>query len=151
MTKEQLSAQLNGIEYKTFDKIIKNLEPEIKASGLLIIFGESDDLVEFRGIFDDEIGAFKGKDNIRIDSNGLIHKCHIIMEEWSDDIDDDDLFKMIKEYVKRREHSIIVSAKYYLDGYLWVIKTDIPHATFDILISGDKFCKGIVIDFKDVK
>lgn len=154
MTKEQLAAQLNGSEYEAFDKIIKKLEPEAKASGLLIVFGESDDLVEFRGIFHDEVGAYEGRDNIGIDLKGVIPNCREAAEEWHDTCfnnDDDIFFKQIQEYVKRRENSIAVSALWDSDGYSWVIKTDVPHAVFDIMEGEDKFCKGLVIDFKETE
>ena len=34
--------------------------------------------------------------------------------------------------------------------YAWQYETEIPHATFEILEDGDKYCRGIVFDLADV-
>lgn len=153
MTKEGLAAKLNGRQYR--EEITNELEAEAKASGLLVIFGASDDLVEFRGGFCDEVGAYRGNYCIRVDKKGIVPNSHIAADEWSNDgeeDDDDDItFSKIKEYVKRREYSsVIIKAVWDSEGYSWVIKTDVPHATFDIMGGNKKFCRGIVLDLNGV-
>lgn len=152
MTKEELAAKLNGSQYYDDLPKEKEIQAEAEASGLLIVYGASDDLVEFRGVFRDEVGAFRGNDCIRVDKSGVIPNSHIAADEWSNDEEDDDdiTFSKIQEYVKRREQSaVIVKAVWDSEGYSWIIKTDTPHATFDIMEGNEKFCRGIVIDFKD--
>jgi hypothetical protein len=36
-------------------------------------------------------------------------------------------------------------------GYSWQYETDIPHATFEIVEDGEKYCKGIVFNLADIK
>jgi len=36
------------------------------------------------------------------------------------------------------------------DGYSWTYRTDIPHATFEIVEDGEPYCRGIVIDVADL-
>ena len=36
------------------------------------------------------------------------------------------------------------------DEYSWTYKTDIPHATFDVMEDGEKFCRGIVFSVNDL-
>lgn len=67
MTKEQLAYLLNGREYT--NEITKEEEREAKNSGLLVIFGASDDLIELRGAIYDEVGAINGGE-VRIGKNG---------------------------------------------------------------------------------
>ena len=51
MTAAKLAEQLNGIEYPA--SISRDLEAQAKAAGLVIVFGASDDLMEFRGAIHD--------------------------------------------------------------------------------------------------
>ena len=40
----------------------------------------------------------------------------------------------------------------WCDGeYAWTYKTNIPHATFDIYDSKEKYCKGIVFDMRELE
>ena len=34
--------------------------------------------------------------------------------------------------------------------YAWIYRTEIPHACFDILENGEKYCKGIVFSLNDL-
>jgi len=43
-----------------------------------------------------------------------------------------------------------IQGKWMAGEFAWEFKTDIPHATFEIKDGGDKWCKGLVIDLKDV-
>lgn len=58
MNKETLATQLNGRSYR--NEIEKEEEEIAKDSGLIVIFGASDDLIEFRGVIYDEIDAWDG-------------------------------------------------------------------------------------------
>ncbi|MGV8869322.1 MAG: KTSC domain-containing protein [Janthinobacterium svalbardensis] len=35
-------------------------------------------------------------------------------------------------------------------GYSWTFRTDVPHATFEIVEGGEPYCRGIVIDVADL-
>ncbi len=58
MTKEELAVMLDGRQY------LKETTPQIEQlardNNLLIVYGESDDLCEFRGAIDDEFDCFEG-------------------------------------------------------------------------------------------
>lgn len=58
MTKEQLAERLNGRQYGR--EITREEEKLAKESGLVVIFGASDDLCEMRGVIDDEFGCYDG-------------------------------------------------------------------------------------------
>ena len=124
MTKEELASRLNGRQYRF--EISKAEELEAHASGLIVIFGASDDLLEFRGAIDDEVGAWGGK-IVFITPNGLLNN----------ECDDDDC-----PYFQK----IVVNAEWDKDGYSWVITSNLSYAPFDILEDGEKYCRGIVIN-----
>src|SRR5215472_10913763 len=58
MTKEKLAKQLDGHEY--CEEISAVIEAEAKEADLVIVFGNSDDLIEFRGAIHDEAGCYEG-------------------------------------------------------------------------------------------
>ena len=144
MTKEELAAKINGREYT--QEMTKNEEHEAKESGLVVIFGASDDLCELRGAIDDEAGCYDGGDVY------FTHDGKVL-----EDIDDDD-DEVLKKYgvlqavSDQRKAAIAIHAGWCeSDGYSWFMSTTGPHATFDVMEGTEKYCRGLVIDLKELK
>jgi hypothetical protein len=53
-------------------------------------------------------------------------------------------------FERAKTKAVTVEAVWDEDGYSWVYETAIPHATFDIVDEGEKFCRGIVFRFADI-
>lgn len=141
MTPKELAALLTGREYRS------EVSPEERkiaaASGLVIVYGASDDLMEFDGVLRDEIGAWEGAE-VRFDSNG-------IMAAW-DEIDDADRqdIDFMRDYFKREGGGKIIKALWCAEeGYSWTFETEIPHETFEIVEDGEPYCRGIVFRLAD--
>jgi len=140
LTKEQLAALLNGREY--LDEITKEEEEQAKDSGLLVIFGQSDDLVELRGAEYEEVGAYEGT-IIRITRDG-----NMLPNFENLDKDDENL---LEEYFKAKLAGFIEVEAVWKDEYPpWTFKTELPHSEFTIVECGEPFCRGIVIDAADI-
>ncbi|MBB5610377.1 MULTISPECIES: KTSC domain-containing protein [unclassified Janthinobacterium] len=136
LSKELLAGLLTGREYGK--EMLKEEEMQAKAAGLIVIFGASDDLMEFRGLVDDERGA---PTIALIDDKGLL--------PFREDIEHDD--EALKEYFARAQQVRAVDALWAKeDGYSWTYRTDVPHATFEIVEDGEPYCRGIVIDVADL-
>lgn len=58
MTAKEFAAKLTGREMDA--EITKAEELEAEQNGLVVVYGFSDDLVEFRGAIDDEVGCYNG-------------------------------------------------------------------------------------------
>ena len=145
MTKEDFATLINGRQYR--DELTKEEEKSAEESGLIVIFGASDDLIEFRGKINDEIGAYKGTDfiiatpgtELFIEDEEVYHKAkdiepHVISE---DSTGKDNRFK-----AEWAPSSIDAS---------WLITTEMPHASFDIFEDGDLYCRGLVVSADDLK
>jgi hypothetical protein len=132
-TKEELATLLNNREY--LHEVTKDILRIAAENGLVIVFGASHDLCEFRGAINDEFGAREGA-TIPIDKYGIvINECY------------DDRCPYYVEIVKQAAK---IRAK-WCDGEIdWTFETDIPHATFDIYEDGEIFCRGIVFSLNDV-
>lgn len=136
MTKESLAEQLNGREYR--DEITKDEEVQAKDAGLLVVFGYSDDNTEFRGAVNDELGAYEGGEY-------LLHHGGVLPKDEDHRCDCN-----YCGYEAKAERCLTLSAVWQSGGYAWIYKTKVPHATFDIMEDGEKYCRGIVIDMKDL-
>ena len=139
MTKEQLAAQLTGAEYPL--RISAEIAEQAKAAGLVVVYGASDDLMEFEGAIYDEIGAYEGATAYIVDGklwqgNGCDHHETGCVHAQA-----------AEQAAKARGRKI--EALWVVDGYSWVYKTDIPHATFEITEDGQPYCRGFVFDLKD--
>lgn len=130
MDKKELSRLIDGREYGY--EPFRDVRQVAKASGLVIVSGASDDLMEFDGAIYDEGGCFDGG-KVFFDRTGVSQdgseRANYIEAIWCDKTAFD-------------ENGIIIA---------WTYKTDISHETFMIYEDGEPYCRGIVFDLADMK
>lgn len=137
LTKELLAVALHG--RARGDEMTKEEEQQAKAAGLVVIFGASDDLMELRGAITDEFSCYDGGTAL-IDAKGLLPE--------RENIEGDD---ELKDYFAREPLAKKIEALWGDEGdYSWTYRTNIPHATFDVVGEGGPFCRGIVISVGDL-
>lgn len=142
MTKEELAALLNGREYRS--EISEAEERSAKDAGLVVVFGASDDLLEFRGAIDDELGAYEGT-CVAVNAGGIVKPFSELRE------DDDATEEDFEAYFKAKASSTYnIVAHWDRDGLSWVIESTIPHATFTIMEDGEGYCRGIVFSINQL-
>lgn len=134
MTKEQLAGMLNGREIG--NEISKAESKQAKADGLVVVYGASDDLMEFDGAICDEVGAYDGT-TAHLSSTGLL----------KNECDSDDC----PHYEASLGNAATITAEWCAaeDGPSWTYSTPIPHATFDVMEDGEVYCRGIVFSLAD--
>lgn len=130
----EAATALDGSEYRNEGS--KELFAAMKAAGLVAVFGASDDLMEFRGAIDDEVGCYGGG-TAYITSDGLF--------EPSCDNDDCPHEKRLREMAQT------IDAIFGEKGFTFYYETDIPHETFIINEDGEPYCQGIVFALADVQ
>lgn len=134
-TPESFAATLGG-EY-LYD-LTREQQAQAKAAGLVVVFGASDDLMEFRGAIHDELGCYGGGTAL-VDAKGLLPKRGQIK-------DDDEL----RDYFERQPLAAKINAVWAGEGdYSWTYVTTIPHATFEVVEDGEPYCRGIVFALAD--
>lgn len=115
-----------------------------KANGLVIVYGASDDLMEFRGAIRDEVSVINGGTAL-VDAEG-------VLPENSDDLDTDE---EIARYHYRKGLAKSIEALWCDEvnggGFDWSYRTDIPHATFEVMDDDEPYCRGIVFALADLK
>lgn len=123
----QIAVLLDGMEYA--EEPPKEIISNAKEDGIVIVFGASDDLMEFRGAIEDEFGCFEGGTAYLNKEGLMVNKC---------DNEDCPYFQ------EKLSHAKDIEAIWDSEGYSWIYKTEIPHLTFEILEEGEKYCRGIV-------
>lgn len=133
MDAKELAASLTGSKYPL--RLPREVTSAAKAAGLVIVYGASDDLMEFDGAIHDEIGASDGTIAF-LDAKGLTPEFNKLCEikDWHG----------LKDYFNRFSGRKEIEAMWDRDGYSWTYKTDIPHETFDVVEDGEPYCRGIV-------
>lgn len=133
MDVKEAAAKLDGSEYR--EEGSRELFAAMKAAGLVAVFGASDDLMEFRGAEDDEIGAYNGGKAYFTGKGLLRNEC-----------EDDDC----PYHAKARKAAAVVNAVWDEDGLSWSYRTEIPHETFTVYEDGEPYCRGIVFALSDI-
>ena len=137
MTREEMAKRLHGSEYGSV--VSRSLAKEAEESGLVIVYGASDDLVELEGAIEDEAGRYDGGD-IHLNKNGLIqNKCT-------------DAYCPYFEHILNGATKIKAIWNGVDDGVpSWTYETDIPHDEFSVMEDGEVYCRGIVFELKDIR
>lgn len=138
MTRDELAKILDGRECGS--EITRAEAKMAKESGLVVIYGASDDLAEIEGAFDDELDVSDGG-FIPITKDGLLqNKC-----------DDEDC----PYFAVLVKHATTIEAVWSDETGepAWSYRTTIPHSTFNIKSDADEdliYCRGIVFALADV-
>lgn len=142
---QQLAEQLNGREY------LNETTPQIvltaKQNGLVIVFAYSDDNCEFRGAIDEEIPCWCGaKIFFNADGSNFTNSDGeaFLTSHKDKESPEQNMIEAVWCTTEKVTHE---SGEYYA----WTYKTEIPHATFDIMEDGKPFCQGIVFSITALK
>lgn len=139
MTKEDLAAKLDGMPHDpTFPA---ELLQQAKVDRLVIVYGASDDLIEFRGALLDEELVYGGGD-VLIDGRGVLPP-RAQLDGASDGV--------LRQYLARKEVARTITALWDPgEGLSWAYLTDIPNATFTLWEGSERYCRGLVISLDDL-
>lgn len=131
MELKQFAEMLNGKEYG-YPQFTKEELQIAKDNGFVIVYGASDDLMEFDGAIYAEADCFDGGE-VYFDNTGAIDEefenSNCIKALWCDDD------------IKDENGGLIT----------WTYETDIPHETFMIYEDGESYCRAIVFSIDDIK
>lgn len=127
MIEKDIAEMLDGLEYA--EEIRPDIIEYAKKNGAIIVFGASDDLMEFRGAINDEASCYGGG-AVYFDRSGELRSLC--------DSEDCPYFALVRDKASK------IEAIWDSEGYSWTYKTAIPHETFDVLEDGEKYCRGIV-------
>ena len=138
MTKEELAERLNRtLNYP--DEPSHDLQRIAKENNLVIVFGASDDLIEFRGAIYDERGCFEGGEFL-VDDKGLL--------PFREEIYDDDILCNYFERKKKVKKIIAIWDDYKIP--CWRYETEIPHVNWEYQEDNRPYCIGIIFSLSDL-
>lgn len=132
MNAQTLASFLNGRQYRSE---ISEEEAQIaKEIGLVVVFGASDDLIEFRGAVYDELGAWEGA------TIYLLNRTPVHESEFKKDLD------VLQKYGFHLNPKKIKAT--WCPEYLktsWLIEAD-GSFPFDIFEGDELYCRGCVFE-----
>ena len=139
MTAKELAEMLSGREVG--EEIVMGEERDIKDAGLVVVYGYSDDNVEFCGAINDEVGSYDGGTRLpHRDRHSGKPSC-----ECAEDCD-------CPYFDAARKKAKTIKAVWRnRGGPCWTFETDIPHETFTIMEDGEPWCIGIVFSMADLE
>jgi len=127
LTAEAFAKMIDGCSYGK--ELTKEQRQLAKENGLVVVYGASDDLMEFDGAIYDEMDCYGG-------CTAFLHREGFLK---SPDCDCEEC-EYFKNYVRQNYRSI-TSFWCREDGYAWTYETEIPHATFEIWDEGERFTR----------
>ena len=132
---QSFADRISGQEYPLRDS---NLDIEYaKANNLVIVFGNSDDLLEFRGAIDESINAFPDGALAYISNGKAISESELIQDQ-----------KVLQKYgFLTTLPPLSVEAIWDPEGIdaMWLIKVmGVESASFTVMEDGSVFCHGAV-------
>lgn len=137
---EEIKYILDGTKYPdVFDKIDEHADYLLEHD-LLVVLGCSDDLMEFRGIINDEVDCFNG---------GEVHfsKDGFILENAGD--------RYIENFEELKKTAVNTIEAIWCDEQIknvaWTYHSDIPHSLFAVYEDDGVYCLGIIIKGSDLK
>ena len=129
MTIHELAAKLDGREYR--DEITHVEREQAKSAGLVVMFGYSDDGMYFHGAIEDTGGCWNGGEFF-FDEKGLLNN----------ECDNEDC----PHYEKRKDSAKVIE----VSDIPWHFITNIPHATFNIMVDDNLYGQGIVFSMSSL-
>ncbi len=139
MTAKELAEMLSGRKYGM--EITSEEARAAKDAGLVVVYGYSDDNVEFSGAIDEEVGAYEDT-TIYLTKDGLLEEpaCN-------------DAENCTCPYFETAKKAAKTITAIWRDGERpsRVFSTDIPHETFTVMEDGEPFCEGIVFSTADLE
>lgn len=131
MNIKEFAKSISGKEY-SHPQFTKEEIKTAKENGFVIVYGCSDDLMEFDGAICEEIGCYDGG------------------TAWVKGENAADFRTIIGE---KAITSIWCGGEKDADGQeiTWTYETEIPYETFMIYESGEPYCRGIVFSIDDVR
>lgn len=137
MTAKEFAAMLDGREHGM--EMSRYEEKQAAVAGLVVLYGYSDDNVEFRGAIDEEVGAWDG-------TTIYLNTAGVLLKPDCEDCNRGDC----PYFSQALEKAKTIEAVWNSPGDpCWTFETDIPHETFTIMEDGEPFCVGIVFGMDD--
>ena len=142
ITAKGLAARIDGREYRS--EVDNETRELAKANGLLIVYGASDDLCEFDGIFRDEGGCYDGGIFL-VDRDGIIPR-------W-DELDGPTEREAKAWFARKGSPHITIKAIWCgvdSDAFWEYSIAGAPSETFEVMKDDELYCIGRVVDMNNL-
>lgn len=146
---KEVAQELNNIDYNDIDYYVRNeISVPLKEKGIVVAFGQSDDLLELRGAIYDEIDCYLPTKAIWVDDKFIADDIIKNICEWLDDEYGSLFVPQIKKWIENTKYiSINPDSKIFQFEY----ETNFPCEQFNIIDDGEVYGVGFVFDINSLK
>lgn len=146
---KKIAQELNNIDYYDINHYLRNdISAPLKENGIVVAFGQSDDLLEFRGAIDDEIDCYYQTKLLWLDDRFINYDDANEICGWLDD-EYGSLF--VSQIKKMCENTKYISINTDSDMYQFEYEMNFPSEQFNIIKDGEVYGVGFVFDIKSLK
>ena len=131
-TKEEFASQIDGMEYYGADYFEADLVTELAEANMLVVTGQSDDIIATFGAVRDEV-----YEDFWINKEGKVVEQDVFEER---DMKEEDMLGRVKGTFCAPEATAD-----------WTITSDLPHAKFVVMEEGNRYAESIIIDLNEVR
>lgn len=146
---KEVAQELNNIDYNDIDDYLRNdISVPLKEKGIVVAFGQSDDLLELRGAIYDEIDCYSPTKAIWLENQFI--NCNKLdkLYEFLEDECDGFFISQIKKMCENTKYiSINPNSKMFQFEY----ETNFPCEQFNIIEDGEVYGVGFVFDINSLK
>lgn len=137
LTIQDVAKRMDWHEYGC--ELPANEAAELKAAGIVAVYGANDDMCKFGGAIDDEVDCYDGG-TIYLDRHGVKN---------AEDVQDAHGKIGWQRY---KDQAAKIKAEWCKNagGPSWTYSTTIPHAVFSIMDDDETYCVGIVFKLSDL-
>ena len=137
LTIQEVAKRMDWREYG--GELPANEAREIKAAGIVVVYGAGDGMCKFAGAIDDEADRYDGR-TIYLDRSG-VQNADDVMDAHG---------KIGWDRYKKQAAKIQAEWCKTHSGPAWTYSTAIPHAVFSVMDNGEAYCVGIVFLLSDL-
>jgi len=141
MTIKEFAESISGRQYP-FQLTIEERNLAY-VNDFIVVYGDSDDLVSFEGVFNDEASVMRNGTIRRINKKG-------ILPDW-DSIDHNDYDEVRACILGESEPCVEIKCLWANSEVPWEYEIDFPHEKFTIYEEDEIFCIGAVLDMRLLK
>ena len=146
---KEVAQELNNIDYNDIDDYVRNkISVPLKENGIVVAFGQSDDLLELRGAIYDEIDCYSPTkaiwlENQFIDCNKLDKLYEFLEDEY------DGLF--INSIQNLCKDAKFIEINPEVKNCQFEYTTNIPCEWFNVLLDNELYCKGFIFNIESLQ
>lgn len=146
---KEVAQELNNIDYNDIDYYVRNeISVPLKEKGIVVAFGQADDLLELRGAIYDEIDCYSPTKAIWLENQFIncekLDKLYEFLEDEFDGLFINSIQNLCKD-------AKFIEINPEVKNCQFEYTTNIPCEWFNVLLDNELYCKGFIFNIESLQ